>query len=240
MKQATWSPLGFLTGLWAGCLGLLLLLAYTPLQLNSASKYTWLVIATWGLAFVVPVYVARCITTLWLRRLVQCLPWLQAAGTVCLVFFTALGFLFTGGGIGLFQLVSPATVPDYVREAPLLSRGSEQIYEVHLDEDPRAYTKPVRVRYLPALFVWVTPLAPASLDSTWEVRRAAGLDLLAPRYRPAAQADLDSRWYASQEGHEQAMQEAARLSEEGKAIEQKGERWRAQHPAEATHYTEQP
>jgi hypothetical protein len=238
MKNSTWSLQSLLTWIWIACLGLLLLTACTPLRFNTSTKHIWVISLGWFLSFVAAAYFARRTTSLFLQQLLYWLPRVQWAGMLVLLIFWIFTVPFLGRPV-LSEYFFPYDDPDYAQAYPLLSRGNEQVYQVHWDDDPHAYTKAVRVRFLPILLVWATPLPPASLDSTWKVRSAEGLELLAPRYRQAAKADLASRWYESQNGvsgREAETREAARLSRQNEAAAKRGEDWRTQHPTEATHY----
>jgi hypothetical protein len=193
MKPSTWSLKGVLAWTWVACLVLLWLTAYTPLHFNSYTKHLLALHAAWGFFAPAMGYAAGFTTRPGLRLLLRWLPRLEGAGLVGLLVLSVLLFPFMGKPLPWHHWFLPDD-PDYATARPLLSRGrSEYAYELHLDDDPNAWLKPVRVRYLPLVLVWATPLPPASLDSTWTLRREAGLDLLAPRYRAAAKEELARR-----------------------------------------------
>lgn len=194
MKPSAWSLQRVLAWTWVACLALLGLTAYTPLRFNSYAKHLLALQGAWWLFAPAMGYVAGFTARLGLRQLLRWLPWVQWAGLGLLFLLWVPCLLLGQGRPPLWRCFFPTDTPDFAVAAPLLSRSwTEHAYELHFDADPQAWMKPVRVRELPLLLVWTAPLAPASLDSTWTLRREAGLDLLAPRYRAAAKEDLTRR-----------------------------------------------
>ena len=193
MNSSTWSPQRVLAWTWVACLALLLLTAYTPLRFNGRTTHLLVLWMAWLFFAPATSCLAGFTTNPVLRALLRWLPRVEWAGLGLLVALWAVLLPLGGRPMG-WRFFFPVADPDYAHADPLLSRGSaEYAYELHLDEDPGAWTKPVRVRFLPVLLVWTTPLPPASLDSTWRLRREAGLFLLAHRYRAPAKEELTRR-----------------------------------------------
>jgi hypothetical protein len=192
MKTSTWSLQRVLAWAWVACLGLLWLTAHTPLRFNSRPKHLLVLWMAWLFFAPAMFYLAARTARPGRQRLLRWLPRVQWAGLGVLFLLWVPCLLMVQGQPPLWAWFFPVDDPDYARAHPLLSRGrAEHVYEVN--DDPQNGRRDVRVRFLPALLVWVTPQPPASLDSTWTLRSANGADLLAPRYRMAAQYDLDRR-----------------------------------------------
>ena len=192
MKTSTWSLQRVLAWTWLACMGLLWLTAHTPLRFNSRPKHLLVMWMAWLFFAPATTHLARLTASPGLRRLLRWLPRVQWAGLGLLLLVWVPSFFFLMGRPPFWGCFFPVNDPDYAHAHPLLSRGrAEHVFEVN--DDPQNWRRDVRVRFLPVLLVWVTPQPPASLDSTWTLRSANGLDLLAPRYRLAAKYDLASR-----------------------------------------------
>lgn len=196
MNLSSWSLQRVLAWAWVACLGLLWLTAHTPLRFNSLPKHLLAMWMAWLFFAPAMKYLASRTARPGLRRVLRWLPRVQWMGLGLLFLLWVPCLLLLMARPPLWEYFFPANDPNYAGAHPLLSRGrAEHIYEV--DNGPlypfQPEPLPQRVRFLPVLWVWVTPQPLASLDSTWTLRSANGIQLLAPRYRLAAEYDLDSR-----------------------------------------------
>ncbi|GAB3241184.1 hypothetical protein GCM10027346_36290 [Hymenobacter seoulensis] len=151
--------------------------------------------AAWLLAFSATEYFAQRTPWRAFKRLWRGVLWVQW-GALALAVVTVYPVVYGAVPLFFFATREHGYPDDYGR--PVLCRGREAVYYRHLDWDnhPTFWKQAVQIQPLAPGLNWVTPLGENPLlDSTWTALDSVGVELLAPRYRNAAQASLANKFF---------------------------------------------
>jgi hypothetical protein len=201
MKQATPIRSGWVLGAWLGCLLLVGLLAFTPLELTPRPLEN---LPRWGLwLWAVPA--CRCLRAYWPRlgKLWAALPWLLWGPLALVLTFYVLGWLTDDRpqagywfGVNVLECVADDRVSRTTQV--LFRRGRQEVVDQVLvpfhAAEPRTLRlwRTVQLTHVAPGVQWVAWLPePAQLDASWQAANLEG-DSLAQYYSARQQRELST------------------------------------------------